>query len=86
MMAPCPIIDHPHQLRTIVLESGAQPTHEGAEDVLNGKTAKFLDNLSYNWREMSTPINNERIKKAEDSQEKDRKQEDVLIRAKDRII
>jgi MoaA/NifB/PqqE/SkfB family radical SAM enzyme len=70
MMAPCPIIDHPHQLRTIVLESGAQPTHEGAEDVLNGETAKFLDNLSYNWREMSQPINEERTKNAKETEEK----------------
>jgi hypothetical protein len=70
MMAPCPIIDHPHQLRTIVLESGAQPTHEGAEDVLNGKTAKFLDNLSYNWREKSQPINEERTKKGKETEVK----------------
>jgi virulence-associated protein VapD len=57
-----------------VLESGARPTHEGAETVLNDDIARFLDNLSYNWREMSVPINDERIKKAEDSQEKYRKQ------------
>ena len=68
MMAPCPIIDHPHQLRTIVLESGARPTHEGAEDVLNGEIARFLDNISYNWREMSAPINGDRTKKAKESQ------------------
>lgn len=33
-LRPCPIIDHPKILRTVVRACGAYPTHEGAEDVL----------------------------------------------------
>jgi MoaA/NifB/PqqE/SkfB family radical SAM enzyme len=70
MMAPCPIIDHPQELRTIVLESGARPTHEGAESVLSGEIAQFLDELSTNWDEKSRPIHEERTKKAEEARER----------------
>ncbi|MBC7106900.1 MAG: radical SAM protein, partial [Firmicutes bacterium] len=38
-LRPCPIIDNPAALRAIVAESGARPTHEGAEAVLEGTTA-----------------------------------------------
>jgi MoaA/NifB/PqqE/SkfB family radical SAM enzyme len=31
---PCMIIDHPHILREVVRQSGAHPTHEGADSVL----------------------------------------------------
>ncbi len=80
MMAPCPIIDHPQALRSIVLESGARPTHPGAADVLTGKTARFLDNLSSNWQEKSKPINKERAKKARESRKKYRKNRSILIK------
>jgi hypothetical protein len=80
MMAPCPIIDHPQALRSIVLESGARPTHPGAADVLTGKTARFLDNLSSNWQEKSKPINKERAKKARESRKKYRKNRLILTK------
>ncbi len=73
LMAPCPIIDHPDALRSIVLESGARPTHPGAADVLTGKTAGFLDNLSSEWREKSKPIYEERTKRGQESEKKYRK-------------
>jgi hypothetical protein len=31
---PCLVIDHPHLLRQVVEESGAHPTHPGAETIL----------------------------------------------------
>lgn len=47
--APCPIIDAPQALRDIVKETGAQPTHDGAQDVLSGLQATFLDRRSSEW-------------------------------------
>lgn len=47
--APCPIIDAPAALRSIVAETGAHPTHPGAADVLTGTTAAFLDRRSAEW-------------------------------------
>lgn len=64
LMAPCPIIDHPKDLREIIAESGAQPTHEGAESILEGEIAQYLDNLSSQWQEKSKPIFEQRTKKA----------------------
>jgi hypothetical protein len=63
-MAPCPIIDHPQDLRAIIAESGAHPTHEGAESILEGEIAQYLDNLSSQWQEKSKPIFEQRTKKA----------------------
>ncbi|MDD4896410.1 MAG: radical SAM protein, partial [Atribacterota bacterium] len=70
LMTPCPIIDHPQELRDIVAESGAHPTHEGAETVLTGSIGKFLDELSADWDRKSRPIFEERAKKAREAQEK----------------
>jgi MoaA/NifB/PqqE/SkfB family radical SAM enzyme len=78
LMAPCPIIDHPDALRSIVLESGARPTHPGAVDVLTGRTAEFLDNLSSEWQERSKPIYEERTKKGQESEKKYRKQKQLI--------
>ncbi len=64
LLAPCPIIDNPQQLRDIVAESGAYPTHEGAETILSGPIGKYLDELSSDWHKKSRPIFEERIKKA----------------------
>ena len=36
-------------LRDIVKETGAQPTHDGAQDVLSGLQATFLDRRSSEW-------------------------------------
>jgi len=48
--APCPIIDNPQALREMVAQSGAYPTHPGAETVLEGPIAEHLDQLSARWR------------------------------------
>ncbi len=60
LMLPCPIIDNPQQLRDIVNESGAHPTHIGAETVLQGEIAAGLDKISKQWSERSKPINEQR--------------------------
>jgi len=78
LMAPCPIIDHPYALRSIVLESGARPTHPGAETVLTGKIADHLDELSARWREKSKSIYEERVKKGQESQKKYRKKKQLV--------
>lgn len=58
--APCPIIDNPQSLRDIVAESGARPTHVGAEDVLTGATAAFLDQRSAEWHRVADQLEEER--------------------------
>ncbi|MDO9536507.1 MAG: radical SAM protein [Bacillota bacterium] len=52
-LAPCPIIDSPAALRKMVKESGAHPTHQGAEHVLGGEVAKHLDLISGHWLKMA---------------------------------
>jgi hypothetical protein len=56
MLRPCPIIDNPQALREIVQISGAHPTHEGAETVLDGEIGSFLDQRSAEWKRISDPI------------------------------
>lgn len=48
-LLPCPLIDVPTGLREIVAESGARPTHEGADTVLAGEIGDFLDRRSAAW-------------------------------------
>jgi MoaA/NifB/PqqE/SkfB family radical SAM enzyme len=50
-LRPCPIIDVPAALRDIVAESGARPTHAGADDVLKGEVGEFLDRRAAAWAE-----------------------------------
>lgn len=52
-LAPCPIIDTPENLRQMVKESGAHPTHPGAEKLLCGELAQHLDCLSASWRKQA---------------------------------
>ncbi len=59
-LAPCPMIDNPQFLRDIVKESGAYPTHAGAETVLEGDLAKFLEKTSSEWDKLSRPLFEER--------------------------
>ncbi|MDI3548334.1 MAG: hypothetical protein PWR10_1986 [Halanaerobiales bacterium] len=61
LMLPCPIIDNPQALRDIVKESGAHPTHTGADTVLKGEVAEGLDKISAKWAEVSKPIFAERM-------------------------
>lgn len=56
MLRPCPIIDNPSALRAIVAESGAQPTHEGADAILSGDLAAALDQRAAAWAKVADPI------------------------------
>lgn len=55
-LRPCPIIDNPDALRAIVAESGARPTHPGAETVLEGLVAGSLDQKAKNWAAVCNAI------------------------------
>jgi len=48
-LAPCPIIDAPQALQQMVHETNACPTHRGAEQVLEGEVASYLEDLSGRW-------------------------------------
>ncbi|RJX24170.1 MAG: radical SAM protein [Dethiobacter sp.] len=52
-LAPCPIIDSPGALRKMVRECGAHPTHKGAEQVLGGEVAEYLDDNSQRWLQLA---------------------------------
>jgi len=56
LLRPCPIIDHPQVLRGLVRKCGARPTHDGAEAILEGETATFLDDYSKELAEIYDPI------------------------------
>jgi len=56
LLRPCPLIDVPQALRDIVAESGARPTHRGAESVLSGRVADVLDKRSAEWAKTCAPI------------------------------
>ncbi|GAI80494.1 unnamed protein product, partial [marine sediment metagenome] len=45
-LTPCTIIDKPDILREAVKECGAYPTHKGAETIIEGKIARFLDDYA----------------------------------------
>lgn len=49
MLRPCPLIDVPQALRDIVKEANPQPTHDGADAILNGETAASLDQIAATW-------------------------------------
>jgi hypothetical protein len=49
---PCMIIDHPHILREVVIESGAHPTHPGAETIIN-EYAEDLDRYAQAYGKMA---------------------------------
>jgi len=51
-LSPCCIIDNPHVLREIVAETGAHPTHDGAENVVTYH-AKALDEYAAKYKEIS---------------------------------
>ena len=55
-LRPCPVIDVPEALRDIVKETGAHPTHPGAETVLAGEIGSFLARRSYEWKHVSDEI------------------------------
>jgi len=55
-LRPCPVIDVPEALRDIVRETGARPTHPGADTVLGGEIGSFLDRRSSEWKRVSDKV------------------------------
>ena len=64
---PCSIIDNPQVLRDIVAETGAYPTHPGAEGVITD-LAKQLDDYSRSYREIADKVWEEEYVPKEDQQ------------------
>ncbi len=60
LLRPCPIIDVPEALQEIVAESGARPTHPGAEAILSGELAAAISRRAETWARLSEPIWQER--------------------------
>jgi len=56
LLRPCPIVDVPEALREIVRESGAYPTHKGAETVLMGEIGTYLDQRATRWKAISDEL------------------------------
>ncbi|MCM8799809.1 MAG: radical SAM protein [Candidatus Omnitrophica bacterium] len=56
LLVPCMIIDQPEVLRQAVKESGAHPTHEGAELILDGKISLGLDEYAREIQRITLPI------------------------------
>lgn len=54
-LRPCSIIDNPQVLRDIVSETGAYPTHPGAETIVTD-LAKRLDEYSYNYGKIADEV------------------------------
>ena len=54
-LTPCAIIDKPEILREAVKEYNAYPTHEGAETIIEGEIAHFLDDYAKRLEAMTKP-------------------------------
>ncbi|MFH1505964.1 MAG: radical SAM protein [archaeon] len=54
LLTPCMIIDNPEVLRKVVKESGAKPTHEGGESIIEDpKIKKHLDEYSKKMKKLA---------------------------------
>ncbi len=53
---PCPIIDNPEELQKMVEDAGAEPTHEGADDLFVEPVASRLKNKAEKWGRVSRPL------------------------------
>ena len=57
LLRPCPLIDVPGALRDIIRESGARPTHPGADGVVRDeKLCCFIDSRAADWERVSADI------------------------------
>lgn len=55
LLAPCMIIDNPHILREAVAQTGARPTHEGAEVLLEGPVKEGLARYAAEIHRLTQP-------------------------------
>ena len=60
LLRACPIIDTPHKLREICAETGARPSHPGADSFLQSPLADELDARAERWGEVADDIWEER--------------------------
>jgi MoaA/NifB/PqqE/SkfB family radical SAM enzyme len=67
-LRPCSIIDNPHMLRDIVAETGAYPTHDGAESVVTD-LARQLDDYSCAYGKIADRVWNEEYVPSEEKVE-----------------
>ncbi len=67
-LRPCSIIDNPQVLREIVAETGAYPTHPGAESVVTG-LAKQLDDYACSYGRIADKVWDEEYVPKEDVEE-----------------
>lgn len=67
-LRPCSIIDNPQVLREIVAETGAYPTHPGAESVVTD-LAKQLDDYACSYGRIADKVWNEEYVPKEDVEE-----------------
>jgi len=56
LLAPCMLIDNPEVLRQAIIKTGARPTHEGAESILDGQLKQGLDEYSRQIHGITDPI------------------------------
>ena len=71
LLRPCPLIDEPRVLREIVKETGAHPTHPGADGVFDDDVANALDERAERWKEVSDPIWEQRAARRRGLQERE---------------
>lgn len=50
LLRPCPLIDTPENLREMVCESNARPTHEDADGILYDQVAAKMDSVAAAWQ------------------------------------
>jgi len=54
-LTPCTIIDRPEFLREVVKKHGAHPTHKGAETIIEGEIASYLDRYAQELNRITRP-------------------------------
>jgi len=55
LLRPCPLIDNPENLREMIGESDARPTHDGADTILYDHMAARMDSVAEAWRKKAEP-------------------------------
>lgn len=56
LLAPCMIIDNPEILRQAIAKTGAYPTHEGAQVILDGSVKEGLNEYSCQIHRITDPL------------------------------
>jgi len=96
-LTPCAIIDKPEILRDVVKEYNAYPTHKGAETIIKGKIAHFLDEYAKHLEAITGPEFEKMLageydspivklsKVIENNRKKNRKEIEIQTRTAERI-